>query len=190
MLEQLKLELRQFKVIDCGLWHEQVEREEQSIMPKLSVLPGDVRYKRMKFCDKSTRNHLGCAHTNVRNEAIRKVKEIGTLMLEQAEGEPSLAKEIRCTCSAYCEKLQAFEMKIAETDIKKSGLELDHAAVCEKLTEHETEALKEQCMHVEQEIRSVIGIQKQHNNEIRALQKEMLVKIEALEMRMNSIRPD
>lgn len=184
MLETLKEELREYKVVDCGLWHEQVERIGSTMVPKLASQSVDVRYKRVKFCEKEIRDHLGCAHTAIRSIAVDKVEAITKLLLEKAGTDAGLITEIKEISSKYRETIKALELKIIETDIEKSRLELEHAEVCEKISQNETPALLEALSKVEENIVSVILQQKRCNVEIRTLQAETLAAIDAMEIKL------
>ena len=188
MLQQLKDEFRQLKVIDCGLWHEQVERIENTDIPKLSTMPYDVRYQRVKFCDKKTRDHMGCAHTSVRGIALQKIEQITAILLLQAESDSGLKQQITEIVENYRRSLNEIELAIIQADIKKSGLELLHAEICEKQHNQVNPPVPEELLAVERDIFQIIEQQKQINSEIKSLNHNTMSLIEDIESKVIGIR--
>ena len=185
MLQQLKQEFCQLKVVDCGLWHEQVDRFENTKKPKLSAISHEVRYQRVKFCGKETRAHLGCAHTSLRCRAIQLVEEMASLMEEKAGDDKNLQQKICEFPLSYKQSLQKFEMDIIQHDIQKSELELAHAEVCEKLADGESPLLNDKLRAIEKKISVVVAQHKALNVEIRAFHQDMIATIEAIESKLN-----
>ncbi len=49
MIEQLKAELSQCETLDCGLIHERVVREANTLPPQLSGAHDETRYQRVQL---------------------------------------------------------------------------------------------------------------------------------------------
>lgn len=176
MLEQLKREFRGLKVVDCGLWHEQVIRVDGTLEPVPAVLADDVPYQRPALCDRDVREQLGCAHTALRLRAVKMVEDIGVALVKMA-GSKTVESKARELVENYRAGLAALEIEIIQTDRDKSDLELEHAVLCDK----QPAAVLER-QEVEARIAKVKQRQKVCNEKIRALQSETLRAIEAIEV--------
>ncbi len=71
----------------------------------------------------------------MRNLAAHKIEEITMPLIQQAGTNRPLIEYMHDVALGYKNDLRAFDWRIIQTNFKKSGLELEHAVICEKLSE-------------------------------------------------------
>lgn len=115
ILHEIKSNLEEFELFQCGMYHEKVRLDTKTKLPLKTNIIGDNQFLRIDLCNSKLRKkRLGCAHSSANynfNELINKI-EIDSIHI----------KEIQ-------RKINETILNIYELDHKKGNLEKDFAEI-------------------------------------------------------------
>ena len=161
-LIELKKNVNNFQLVQCGLYHEKVALDKQTNLPIKMEDLGTNEFQRVKLCNSEDRNHrLGCSHSiaganfnSILDELIKADKSIETIKKE----------------------FNSILLSIYLLDHQTGNLEKKHAEI------HSSTELNETLINeVEEELKSCRKLHSNHINELELIRKSVIERIEQLQ---------